>query len=153
MMTSAMADLPPIAFEGVTPVLRVRNLAASLDYYVGVLGFGVDFQSADFASVSRERCHLFLCVGDQGNPGAWVWIGVGDVDRLFEQYSARGARVRHPPTNFSWAREMQIEDPDGNVLRMGSDPKPGEPLGPWRDMRGDLWAMGPDGAWTKVSSS
>jgi hypothetical protein len=27
------------------------------------------------------------------------------------------------PTNYSWAVEMQIEDPDGNVLRLGSEPR------------------------------
>ena len=25
------------------------------------------------------------------------------------------------PTNFSWALEMHVEDPDGNVLRLGSE--------------------------------
>jgi hypothetical protein len=28
-----------------------------------------------------------------------------------------------PPTNFPWALEMQVKDPDGNVLRIGSEPK------------------------------
>jgi hypothetical protein len=28
-----------------------------------------------------------------------------------------------PPTNFPWALEMHVEDPDGNVLRLGSEPK------------------------------
>jgi len=30
-------------FEGVTPILRVGNLAASIEYYVRVLGFKVDW--------------------------------------------------------------------------------------------------------------
>lgn len=138
-------------FEGVTPILRVRSLQASLDYYVSVLGFKIDWHSPGIiASVSRDRCHIFLCEGDQGNPGSWVWIGVGDVEHLFEEYRARGAAVRNPPTNYSWACEMQIEDPDGNVLRLGSEPKPDQPIGAWRDMRGDRWTMLPDGGWTRV---
>ncbi len=28
---------------------------------------------------------------------------------------------RLPPSNYRWALEMQIEDPDGNVLRLGSE--------------------------------
>lgn len=28
-----------------------------------------------------------------------------------------------PPTSYSWALEFQVEDPDGNVLRFGSDPE------------------------------
>ncbi len=35
----------------------------------------------------------------------------------------RGVGIRLPPTNYSWALEMQVEDPDGNVLRLGSEPK------------------------------
>jgi len=26
------------------------------------------------------------------------------------------------PTNFPWAKEMHVEDPDGNVIRFGSEP-------------------------------
>src|SRR5260370_384864 len=74
------------SFEGVTPILRVGKLAASIEYYVGVLGFKVDWRyEGIIASVSRDRCHIFLCEADQGNPGSWAWIGVGDADALFEE--------------------------------------------------------------------
>ena len=45
----------PIAFHNVTPILRVTDLA-SLDYYVAVLGFKLDWRDDNgdaFASVSR----------------------------------------------------------------------------------------------------
>jgi len=129
----------PIAFGGVTPVLRVRDAATSRDYYVQALGFSVDFQSEDFVSVSRGHCHLFLCEGDQGNAGSWVWIDGKDVEALYEEYQRTGAKIRHPPTNYSWALEMQVEDLDGNVLRFGSDPRAGEPDGEWLDMYGRRW--------------
>ena len=43
----------------------------------------------------------------------------------FTQVSRDGSCIylSLPPTTFPWALEMQIEDPDGNVLRIGSDPK------------------------------
>ena len=129
-------------FESVAPILRVQQIARSLDYYVRVLGFTIDWQiEARFASVSRDECVVFLSVGDQGRPGAWVWIGVSDVETLHSEYVAVGAKVRHPPTNYSWALEMQIEDPDGNVLRMGSEAKPDEPFGEWLDMDGKKWPL------------
>jgi catechol 2,3-dioxygenase-like lactoylglutathione lyase family enzyme len=140
-----------VDFEGTTPILRVRSLSESLGWYVGVLGFEVDWQDPGiFASVSRGRCTIFLCEGDQGNPGTWVWIGVGDVEMLFEQYRTRGAKIRHPPTNYAWALEMQVEDPDGHVLRFGSEPKADRPFGEWLDMRGDRWVKGPGGGWTRA---
>lgn len=132
-----------LGFGSVTPVLRVRNLAASRDYYVRCLGFKVDFEyEGYFASVTRGRCCLFLCQGDQGHPGAWVWIDGKDVDALYEEFKTSGAKIRHPPTNYSWALEMQVEDLDGNVLRLGSDPRKGEPDGEWLDMYGQRWLNG-----------
>ena len=113
----------PVAnvFECVNPIFPVENLKASLDYYVGILGFKVDWHEPGImASVSRGRGGIMLCEGDQGHPGTWVWIGVEEAEALFQEYSARGAEIRNPPTNYPWAYEMQVEDPDGNVLRLGS---------------------------------
>jgi catechol 2,3-dioxygenase-like lactoylglutathione lyase family enzyme len=142
--------MPGIVFEGTTPILRVRNLALSLSYYVDVLGFRVDWQSAQVASVSRGRCNLFLCEGDQGHPGVWVWIGVSDAYALFEELTAKGAHIRHPPTNYPWAFEMQVQDPDGNILRLGSEPSENEPVGEWLDMAGRRWIPVPGGGWTRA---
>ena len=151
MSENELPKTPATAFGGVNPILRVRSLPVSIDYYVNVLEFKLDWhQPRIIASVSRGRCGILLCEGDQGNPGTWVWIGVGDIERLFEDYTSRGARVRHPPTNYPWAYEMQIEDPDEHVLRFGSDSKTNTPFGEWRDMRGDNWEMSPDGSWTRV---
>ena len=44
-------------------------------------------------------------------------LSVADVDRLYDEISARGAVVQLPPTNQTWGtREIAIRDPDGNVL-------------------------------------
>jgi len=48
---------------------------------------------------------------------------VEDAEKLHEESKARGVAIRMPPTNYSWALEMHVEDPDGNVLRLGSEPK------------------------------
>ena len=145
----------PVVFEGVCPILRVKKLSDSVEYYCKRLGFKLDWGSPDdeasiFASVSRGSCHIFLSEGDQGNPGAWVWIGVEDAAALFQEYRASGARIRHPPTNYPWACEMQVEDLDSNILRMGSDNKKSEPVGEWLDMNGVRWLPQPDGGWKRA---
>ena len=137
-----------VTFEATQPILRVSNLEASVDYYVKALGFTVDFVEA-IASVSRGRSAFFLVQGDQGNPGSWVWVGVSDVHALYLEYQAAGAKIRQPPTNFPWACEMQVEDVDGNVLRIGSEAKGDQPYGPWRDMRGELWHWTAGDKWTR----
>ena len=127
-------------FGPAAPIFPVTRLQASIEYYVNALGFKLDWQYPGvFASVSRDRCCLLLCQGDQGHPGTWVWIGVKDAESLAFEYGKTGAKIRHPPTNYPWAYEMQVEDPDGNVLRFGSDSKEDEPFGLFLDMHGRLW--------------
>jgi predicted enzyme related to lactoylglutathione lyase len=117
---------------GGTPILRVRNLQASIDYYVGVLGFKIDWQDPTrMASVSRDRAGIMLCEGEQGNPGTWLWFGVNDADVLCDEYTAAGATIGLAPTNYPWAYEFHVQDPDGHVLRFGSDPKADRPFSPW----------------------
>jgi len=155
MPTPTVTPPRQIAFGGITPVLRVASVAASVDYYTHALGFSVDFKFPDenapyFASVSRGKCGLFLCQGDQGHPGSWVWIDGVNVEKVHEEFRASGAKIRNPPTNYEWALEMQVEDLDGNVLRIGSDPKENEPIGDWLDMHGVRWRKLPDGSHQRV---
>jgi predicted enzyme related to lactoylglutathione lyase len=113
-----------VFFEGSQPILRVEDMNASLHFYVDLLGFKNAFWgNDDFTSVNRDRAGIYLCQGGQGAGKAWIWIGVEDVEKLQEEFKARGVPIRMPPTNYPWALEMHVEDPDGNVIRFGSDPK------------------------------
>jgi len=150
MSTSTVPPAAAIAFGRVTPVLRVKDVKASEEYYVHKLGFKRDFGAAGFVAVTRGKTQLFLCEGDQGNPGSWVWIDGVDVEKVYEELLASGAKIRHKPTNYPWALEMQVEDLDGNVLRIGSDPNKDEPTGEWLDMHGVRWTPLADGGWKRV---
>jgi catechol 2,3-dioxygenase-like lactoylglutathione lyase family enzyme len=120
MATPINAGLP---VECINPILRVADIAASLRFYVDVLGFAnAPWGGADFTCVSRDGASIYLCRGDQGRGGAWIWVGVQDVAVLHAALIARGVAIRKPPTKHPWALEMELEDPDGNVLRLGSDP-------------------------------
>ena len=135
---------------GATPILRVADLEASLRWYVARLAFRLDWQTPGvIASVSRDAAHLMLAQADQGLPGAWAYIGVTDARRLHDELVALGATIRLAPTNYPWALETHVQDPDGNVLRFGSDPIPGAPYGDWLDMRGTWWTPGEAGRWRR----
>jgi predicted enzyme related to lactoylglutathione lyase len=113
-----------VRFECCEPILRVENLTISLAFYVSLLGFEkAPWGSNEFTHVSRDGAGIYLCEGDQGAGRAWIWVGVDDVTTLHDEYKARGVKIRLPPTNYPWALEMQVEDPDGNVLRIGSEPE------------------------------
>lgn len=125
----ATINVAKTKFEHADPILSVRDMAASVKYYVEALGFrNADWGSDVFTSVNRDTAGIYLCQGGQGRSGTWVWIGVEDVAMLYEEYKTSGARIRKPPENYSWAYEMHVEDPDGHVLRFGSEPRTDRPL-------------------------
>jgi catechol 2,3-dioxygenase-like lactoylglutathione lyase family enzyme len=106
------------------PILTVDDLAASVRYYRDKLGFKLDWEYGeppDFASVSRGDGVLFMCQRCQGHPGAWMMLFTRDVDKLHDELRKRGATIKMAPRDQPWGmREMQVSDPDGNVLRFGS---------------------------------
>jgi uncharacterized glyoxalase superfamily protein PhnB len=112
-------------FECVVPILSVKNFAVSMDYYVKKLGFTKKWDwgtPPSFGSVTRGKVEIFLSENGQGQPGTWMSIFTEDVDALHEEYKKSGAIIRQPPTNMPWGvREMNVQDPDGHRLRMGSD--------------------------------
>jgi len=137
-----------VTFGHCTPILRVADLDTSLAYYTGVLGFALDWRDRGFAQVTRGDAALMLTQGEQGHPGSWVYFGVSDSDALHVELRGRDALVRHQPTNYPWgARELHVADPDGNVLRFGSDAIEVEPIGDWLDGAGVRWIPQPDGSW------
>jgi predicted enzyme related to lactoylglutathione lyase len=118
--------------EGITPILRADDLEATKRYYLDVLGFSLDWEAPYMISVSRDGQGIMICDGHQGQRGTWLWIGVEDADALYAEFVAKGAVIRDPPQNFEWAYEFQVEDPDGHVLRFGSEPRPDAPFGSFR---------------------
>lgn len=127
MSEAASAAGEAVRFECVVPILSVKSVRESLRFYEEVLGFGRDWGGdeayPDYASVSRGGKGVMLSEGGQGGPGTWVWFGVDDARRLYAEYTSRGAKIVLPPTNYPWALEFRVEDPDRHVLRFGSEPE------------------------------
>jgi hypothetical protein len=56
--------------------------------------------------------------------------------RCLKNFASK-AKVRHLPTNYDWAYEMQVEDLDGHAFRFGLRPEASQPILEWLDMRGN----------------
>ncbi len=118
-----------VRFEHADPILRVEDMTAAVHYYVEVLGFTeAEWGDQDFSFVNRDTAGIYLCRGGQGHVGAWVWVGVADARGLHAELQAKGAKIRKGPTNYPWALEIHVEDVDGNVLRLGSEPEQDQPF-------------------------
>lgn len=99
-------------------------MAISRAFYKDILGFEeAEWGTDDFTSMNRENAGIYLCKEAQGNYGTWIWIGFdGDIHQLYNALKDKGAKIRMPPTKMAWAMELHVEDPDGHVLRFGTDP-------------------------------
>ncbi len=119
--------------ENIAPILNVSDMKASLRFYVDVLGFkAAEWGDDNFTLVGRDNTGIYLSKGDQGHPGTWVWIGFdGDIHELHRALKSKNAIIKLAPTNFSYAYELQVLDPDGHVLRFGTDPNHNEPFVSW----------------------
>jgi len=119
-----------LRLENVTPILNVKDIPTSLAFYVDILGFkNAEWGDDNFTSINRDNTGLYLCRGGQGVSGTWIWLGFdGDIFSFHQKLKSLRVKIKLPPTNFSWAYEMQVEDPDGHILRFGTDPSDKEPF-------------------------
>ncbi|MFE0054223.1 glyoxalase superfamily protein [Streptomyces sp. NPDC059013] len=105
--------------EEAVPVLRVADADAALSWYRR-LGFVKQWEHRfepglpAFVEIARGPVRLFLSehVGD-ACPGTLVYLRVRDVDTVADEFGV-------PVTTAPWAREVELRDPDGNRLRVGT---------------------------------
>jgi catechol 2,3-dioxygenase-like lactoylglutathione lyase family enzyme len=106
--------------ENTIPVLPVRNMERSVEFFRKTLGFDLAWKTPEICSVVRDGCTIML-KRSTDDSRATVWIGLVD-DSLYAELTGAGATILQPPTKRPWAYEMKIADPDGNTLWLGADP-------------------------------
>jgi catechol 2,3-dioxygenase-like lactoylglutathione lyase family enzyme len=107
--------------ELLVPIFRVADGEAAANWYER-LGFTVDGVHRSAPELPRYMylrrgdvwLHLSEHLGD-AHPGTVVYFYVDDVDGIADEFCAT---VRTQP----WAREVELTDPDGNRLRIGTRP-------------------------------
>lgn len=112
------------------PILRSFDEAKAREFYIGFLGFRVDWEHRFepglplYMQVSRKGCILHLSEhhGD-ASPGAAVRIGIDDVDTYCRELNAKGYGFARPGVQDTpWGtREMDVKDPFGNRLVFTSE--------------------------------
>jgi len=114
--------------ERINPYLNVSDISKSLRYYVDVLGFDLYIETPNLGIVERNGHQIHISKDKDDGRANRVWIGVENIEVLFEQMKDNGAQISEEPTNYSWAYQMMIEDQDGNLLIYGSAPKEDQPF-------------------------
>ncbi|MET0389170.1 MAG: glyoxalase superfamily protein [Polyangiales bacterium] len=115
----------PTEFQAVIPVLRIFDVDKAREFYVGFLGFTVDWEHGvaeglpRYIQVSRAglRLHLSEHHGD-ACPGARVYIEARDLPALHAELTAKRYRYNRPGLETTpWGtRQLEVNDPFGNRL-------------------------------------
>lgn len=105
--------------ERLVPIFRVDDGVAAAEWYqrlgfrvVGEHRFAPELPLYVFLEREGVQLHLSEHTGD-ARPGTLVYFWVDDVDAIAEEF---GVAVQEQP----WAREIELTDPDGNRLRIGT---------------------------------
>jgi len=112
-------------FTAAIPVLRIFSEDKAREFYLGFLGFGVDFEHRFgdnfplFLQISRGGLVLQLS-GHHGDatPGARVRIVTQGIAALHRELAAKDYRYAKPGLETTpWgSRDVTVTDPFGNVL-------------------------------------
>jgi catechol 2,3-dioxygenase-like lactoylglutathione lyase family enzyme len=104
--------------EELIPIFQVSDAKKTAAWYVrldfeieGEHRFAPTLPLYLFLRRGDARLHLSEHKGD-GRPGSLVYLWVDDVDAIAAEF---GVKVVQQP----WARQVDLRDPDGNLLRIG----------------------------------
>jgi uncharacterized glyoxalase superfamily protein PhnB len=115
-----------VSFLKTVPILRIFDVAKAKEFYVGFLGFAVDwehhFDEGSPASMQVSRGDLALHLSEHHGdccPGSTVFVRMTCVDAFHREITSKGDRFLRPgiETTFYQARRVQVVDPFGNRIR------------------------------------
>ena len=112
------------------PILRIFDVGKAREFYVGFLGFTVDWEhrfdggAPLYMQVSRDGLMLHLSEhhGD-ACPGSTVLVRMTGLEAYHREITAKGYGYMRPgiePMPWS-ARVMEVTDPFGNRIRFNED--------------------------------
>src|SRR5262245_37647369 len=126
-------SMSEITLKSVVPILFVRDVPASAEFFREKLGFEIDFLHGAppfYGSVSRGQVCLHLRFVHRPNFAELAarevslilaTVEVSDVQGLFEEFKKRDVEFAQTPTKQPWGgTDFHVRDPDGNVISLVS---------------------------------
>lgn len=113
-----------MSFGKTIPILRIFDEPKAREFYVGFLGFTVDWEhrfasdSPLYMQISRGDCVLHLSEhhGDT-TPGAAIRIETSELAAFHAELAAKQYKYARPGIEEQpWGKDMSVKDPFGNRL-------------------------------------
>ena len=114
-----------VSFDKPIPILRMFDEAKAREFYLGFLGFSVEFEhrfEADlplYLGIVRDGLQLHLSEhhGD-ASPGSTVFVPTQRIEALRDELLAKRYGYGRPEiVEQGWGRLLEVHDPFGNRIR------------------------------------
>lgn len=115
-----------INFTRTIPILRIFDVAKAKEFYMGYLGFQVDWEhrfpdaAPLYMQVSRAglALHLSEHYGD-GTPGSAIYVQMEGVEEFYRELTEKNYGYLHPGLDKTpWnTLALNVIDPFGNKIR------------------------------------
>lgn len=121
-----MSRTPSAKLTGMSPQLLVADLDRSIGFYIGRLGFDLDFRYEHFyAGIVRDvySIHLKLAHAPRGerefrreNEHLDITFTVDDIRTAYKDAQCKYVPVIQPLREMPYGHEFYVTDPDGYIL-------------------------------------
>ena len=116
--------------QGVAPILLVKNVVASAEYFRDCVGFSFELYNdpPTFAICERDGNRLMLAQSSEVPPPHWrvvdkmwnVYFWVDNADELYQELISNGANIDYSIYNTPYGiREFGIQDLDDHDIAFG----------------------------------
>ncbi|MCD5997269.1 VOC family protein [Pseudomonas sp. CDFA 602] len=118
-----------VTFDKAIPILRMFDEAKAREFYLGFLGFSVEFEhrfAADlplYLGISRNglQVHLSEHHGD-ASPGSTLFVPMQNIELFRDELIARNYGYGRPDiVEQGWGKVLEVYDPFGNRIRFCQD--------------------------------
>jgi catechol 2,3-dioxygenase-like lactoylglutathione lyase family enzyme len=112
------------------PTFRITNYRKALDFYCDFLGCSMDWEhrfgpeDPVYMQVSKYGLVLHLSENNRFQTGGVVFVTTTAIDEYAKELNGRRSNMPVTVSDTPWqTRQMEIEDPFGNLLRF-NEPLP-----------------------------
>ncbi len=133
MTTNGTQNSAPARLTASAPVLLVKDVVASANYYRDALGFQYERfwgEPPAFVILKRDALYVMLQQAEDPkhvvphwtvSPNMWnVYFWVSDVDALYKELISRGAKIDYTLCDQPYdCREFGVQDLDGHDIGFG----------------------------------
>ena len=117
-----------MSYSNATPVIRVSDYQRAKAFYTELLGFEVTSEAGDpevgFGIFRAGAAQVFLIAwdGPEADYDRWrAYLYPQDMDAKIAHFKAKGVTFKGPVVTEYGMQEVEVTDPDGNVICLGRD--------------------------------